>query len=253
MFEGQRKAMDAHAVEAWPRAVCGAILRTDDGLDYRPVFDIANNSRQHFRLGPDALATHEADLGELAAVVYSHPCSADTESDMLLHTPSAAQMREQLRLAVPFGILVCRPERVIDRFWFGDPCPVEPLLGRPFRHGVWDCYSVVRDWYRLEQDLVLPEFPRDWNWWVHGLDMYSQGFEKVGFQLIDREDAGPGDAALFRIRARVPNHAAVLEDDEWLVHHPGSTWPFDVTRVSHLDRVSRWERFATHWLRPPSA
>ena len=252
MFDGQREAIDAHALDAWPNASCGVVVGVGEALEYRPVEEIADNSRMHFRLGAQMPARIERDAGRLMAVVHSHTYSAEGDPDMLQHTPSAAEMREQLRYRVPFGVIVCTRERVVDRFWFGDQCPVWPLQGRPFRHGVWDCYSAVRDWYRLERGLVLPEFPRDWDWWIQGLDMYAEGFGKVGFRSIGREEVGPGDAALFRIRAKVPNHAAVMKDAEWMFHHPAVLSPFDVTRVSQIDRIERWARFATHWLRPPT-
>ena len=35
-----------------------------------------------------------------------------------------------------------------------------PLVGRPFHHGTLDCYGLMRDWYRLEWGLELPDFPR---------------------------------------------------------------------------------------------
>ena len=257
MFEGQRKAIDAHALEAWPDPACGAVFGNTDALIYRPVRDVEDPSRAHFRLGPVALTALEGTSETLEAIVHSHPHPHEDDSDnlqrLLRHTPSASEMREQLRLGVPFGIVVCTRERVIDRFWFGDQSPPPPLLGRPFRHGVWDCYSAVRDWYRGEHGLVLPEFPRDWNWWIDDLDMYAQGFGKVGFRIIDRDEAGPGDAALFRVRARVSNHAAVLKEGGWMFHHPGYIWPYDVRIVSRLDPLARWERLVTHWLRPPAS
>lgn len=252
MFDSQREAIDAHALDAWPKTSCGVICRESEALVYRPVGDLADDSRMHFRLESKALARIESAADGLAAVVHSHTYAGEGDPDMLQHTPSAAEMREQLRYGVPFGVVVCTRERVVDRFWFGDQCPPWPLLGRPFRHGVWDCYSAVRDWYRLERSLVLPEFPRDWEWWTQDLDMYAEGFGKAGFRVIDREEVGPGDAGLFRIRAKVPNHAGVMKDAEWMFHHPAIFSPFDITKMSHLDRVERWARFVTHWLRPPS-
>ena len=253
MFESLREAIDHHALEAWPKASCGVIVGEGDALVYGPVTDVADNSRLQFRLEPQSLLRVEAGAGRLAAIVHSHPYVEEGGPDLLQHTPSAAEMREQLRHRVPFGVVVCSSsKRVTDRFWFGDTYPVRGLLSRPFRHGVWDCYSAVRDWYRLDRGLILPEMPRDWNWWLNDLDMYAEGFGKVGFRIIAREDAGPGDAALFRIRAKVSNHAGVLVDSEWMLHHPATFSPFDITRTSHFDRVARWSRFATHWLRPPA-
>ena len=157
-------------------------------------------------------------------------------------------------MALPFGVVVCDGEQYYKPFWFGDQCPVPPLLRRPFRHGVTDCYSLIRDWYRVERNILLPEFPRDWNWWlVKGRDMYLKGFREAGFRVVDRALPRVGDGILFRIRSDTPNHAAVVVDDRFMLHHPSSTTPYDPLRVSHrqiLDR--RWKRFITHWVRHES-
>ena len=251
MFERLHETIGAHAVAAWPEAVCGAVYGDEGSCVYRPLADVADSSRLHFRLDVEAPGALEAAHGKLAAVVLSHPRPEKvTAADGLLHTPSAAEMRAQLALAVPFGVVVCDRTRVVELFWFGDACPMQPLLGRPFRHGVMDCYSIIRDWFRLERDVVLREFPRDWNWWIEGQDLYETGFAQAGGRLVAPEEAGEkGDVVLFRMRSKVPNHGAVLLGDGRMLHHPGSLRPYDPMRVSHIVPMERWARHATHWIR----
>ena len=57
------------------------------------------------------------------------------------------------------------------------------------------------------------------------------------------------DAVLFRMRSKVPNHAAVLLDDGWMLHHPASMRPYDVMRVSYREPLARWKRHITQWVR----
>ena len=120
MFDSLRAAIDAHALGAWPEASCGAIFRAGDALVYHPVEDAADDSRMYFRLESETLARLEAKVGRLAALVHSHTCDSEGEPDPLQHTPSAAEMGAQLGHGVPFGVVVCTRERVVDRFWFGD-------------------------------------------------------------------------------------------------------------------------------------
>ena len=253
MFGGLHGAMEAHAREVFPEPACGAVFGNGGGHVYLPVTEISDRSRAGFRIEEGALRRREEARGPLLAVVLSHPFPEGEDFDPLLFTPSASQMRAQASLAVPFGIVVCSRQRCLKPFWFGDQCPIPPLLDRPFRHGVTDCYSLIRDWYRQERDVLLPEFPRDWDWWVEGLDLYRTGFGQAGFRPIDRAEAGAGDVVLFRMRSKVPNHGAVLLDSEWMVHHPASVRPYDVMRVSRRDPVLRWTPHATHWIRHSSA
>ncbi len=249
MFDDLHEAMLAHAREMYPRAACGAVFQGETAPVYRPVTEVADANRATFRIDAAALQRMAARHGALLAVVLAHPSPEGEEAPLLLFTPSAAEMRAQASLAAPFGVVVCDSIRSYPPFWFGDQCPRPALLNRPFRHGVTDCYSLVRDWYRMQWDISLPEFPRDWNWWVEGMDMYREGFRQAGFEPIDEGDVRAGDSVMFRMRSDVPNHAAVVLDDEWMLHHPAAVIPFDLMRVSHRQRIERWRRHAVLWVR----
>ena len=251
LFEDLGDAMEAHALEAFPGEAFGAVFGSRDRPVYRPVAEVADDSRAGFRVDEAALRRLEDAHGALLAAVRTRSSTAARKEDVdpLLFIPSAAEMRAQAALAVPFGVVVCDRSRRIDRFWFGDQCPSLPLLGRPFRHGVTDCYSLIRDYYRQGRNVLLPDYPRDWNWWVEGLDLYRAGFEEAGFRIIDPADAADADAVMFRMRSRVPNHAAVLLGDGWMLHHPASVRPYDPLRVSYREPLGRWKRHVVYWLR----
>ena len=251
LFQGLYGVIEAHALEAFPGEAFGAIYGDRERPEYRPVAEVADNSRAGFRVDPDVPRRLEETHGPLLAVVHIRSSTAVEKKDIdpLLLIPSAAEMRAQQALAVPFGVVTCDRSRCIDRFWFGDQCPALPLLDRPFRHGVTDCYSLIRDYYRRERNILLPEFPRDWNWWAKGLNLYMAGFEQAGFRYIDPADADDAHAVMFRIRSRMPNHAAVLLGDGTMLHHPASRRPYDNLRVSCVSEVEPWKRFVTLWAR----
>lgn len=251
LFEGLDEATEAHALEAFPGEAVGAVFGSRDRPAYRPVEEVADGSRAGFRVEAAALRRMEEAHGALLALVHTRSSTRGEgkDADPRLFIPSPAEMRTQAALAVPFGVVVCNRSRCVDRFWFGDQCPTLPLVGRPFRYGVTDCYSLIRDWYRTQRGVLLPDYPREWNFWVEGLDMYGAGFGEAGFRRIDPADAGEGDSVLFRIRSRVPNHAAVLLGGGWMLHHTASRLPYDVMWLSNREPLDRWERFASHWLR----
>lgn len=255
MFDGLHAAMRRHALDEHPRAVCGGVFGDRDDPVFLPIEEIASNSRSGFHLEHGVLQRMEAAAGSLLAIMYSHPSEREDDVDPVLFTPSAAEMRWQLSAAVPFLVLVTTPARVVDLYWFGDQCPIPPLVGRIFRHGVTDCYSLIRDWCRLERDLTIAEFPRDWNWWTSGRggpDLYEEGFGQAGFREIEPQAAVEGDVVLFRIRSKVTNHGGVVLRDGRLIHHPGYLSPIDSARMSHITRLDRWAGHATHWVRHQS-
>lgn len=255
MFESLHRTMIRHALDALPRPACGGIFGEGDEPAFVPVRGAVPESRGNFDLEMSVLRRLEDANGPLRAIVYSHPTERKTDIEAVLFTPSASEMRWQMAAEVPFLIAVASPGGVADLFWFGDQCPVPPLVGRIFRHGVTDCYSLCRDWYRLERNVRLPEFPRDWDWWTGGREgpnLYVEGFGRAGFYPIERAEARAGDSALFCIRSKVPNHAAVLLEDGWMIHHSGYMSPIDPMRISQRARIDRWARHASHWLRHES-
>ena len=242
--------MRTDAVDAWPEPACGVIVGTEDSPEYLPVSEVADRSRETFRVDEAAARRLVDRHGALLGFVISHPAGGDGPAEPLLFTPSAAEMVAQALLAVPFGVVVCERSRSFKPWWFGDQCPTSKLIGRPFRHGVTDCYSFVRDWARLERKIILPDFPRDWNWWMKGMDLYRMGFYQAGARSIDPAKAAPGDVILLKVRSEVPNHAVVVLADGWIAHHFGSVVPYDPRAVSHVQPPARWVRtLATEALR----
>ncbi|PZP71761.1 NlpC/P60 family protein [Methylorubrum populi] len=103
----------------------------------------------------------------------------------------------------------------------------EGLLGRPFQHGVSDCYSLMRDFYRINFGIDVPDIARPNNWWepdAEGkhLNLYLDHYSWAGFSIMTSMrplDWRPGDVILMAIRSSVANHGAILLPDGKIIHH----------------------------------
>ena len=102
------------------------------------------------------------------------------------------------------------------------------LLGRKFDHGVTDCYSLVRDFYKDNFEVDLTDYARPDDWWISGQDLYVDNFEKEGFYTINcnPRDYRVGDCFLISIPdPRAPkgvtpsNHVAIYVGDNMVIHH----------------------------------
>ncbi|MEX4065065.1 C40 family peptidase, partial [Haemophilus influenzae] len=94
---------------------------------------------------------------------------------------------------------------------------VPDLYGRKFIHGMTDCYGFVRDWYRQELGINLPNYNRIDGWWDNGGNLYVDNFEDAGFYPV--KDLKIGDMIVMQINANVPNHAGVYLGDGLIGHH----------------------------------
>lgn len=238
MFSEYYSEILAQAVAGYPQECVWLI--TESGC--RQVKNTADNPEETFSISrhDSALAVAEG----LLAVVHSHP---DFPA-----CPSAADMRGQVATGVPWGIVRTDGVTADSPVWFGDLSNSPPLLGRGYRHGVTDCYSLIRDYYWQELSQELPEFPRDWEWWKGGQDLYRDGYAPANFRIIPAEEAAPGDVWLAQIKSPVPNHGGVLIESGLTIHHPGSVKPVDPSQLSRREPITRWMPYITTWLRHES-
>ena len=237
-----------HAKAQWPKEAVGIIV---DGK-YLPQKNISPEPEKSFELPLNAImAAMEND--KLEGVFHSHPFNHQAPGKEIYPYPSAGDMAQQMATSVPWGIVVCDAEMCTDPVWFGDRVPRLPLTERPFRHGVTDCYSLIRDWYFLEKKVLLKDFPREWEWWLSdGEDLYSQGFADAGFVEIPQNEVLPGDVFLARIpRSKVVNHGGIFlgGSGDIILHHLTGQNPVDFTRPAVREPGLRYLQYVAFWLR----
>lgn len=247
------------ALKRYPEESCGAII---DGV-YVPFANLAADPATHVKNDPSCgcrLCSFKMDNGLLRdasdgkiidAIIHSHPDGP--------HFPSQADMEAQINTDVPWGIVVTDGHLVSEIAAWGDSLPMEPLVGRRFRHGVHDCYALIRDVFRLGKEgaaeqgiewpydaVELPNVPRQDAWWMNGQNLYFDYLAQAGFYPIPMSEARSGDACLMKVGKNVPtcNHAAVLSGNDLMLHHlPGEH------RVSRREPPGSLARTAEMWLR----
>jgi proteasome lid subunit RPN8/RPN11 len=224
------EAMKRHAEEVYPEEACGIIT---DKKRYVKIQNIAENPKEDFQMPGDVMAKYT-----VAAIFHSHPDASDA--------PSENDMAVQIATDVPWALCSVRDGVASEPYLWGGDIAV-PLTGREFRHGPsgtdnkGDCYALVRDWYRQERGIELPEYPRSDGWWEKGGDMYAELFKDAGFEETSDEPK-PGDIAFMAIGATVENHAAVYVGDGMILHHLHG-------RFSRTEPAGRWRKMIRRWVR----
>lgn len=216
-----KAAIIEHAQSEYPRESCGLVLIAKGRERYYRCTNKATTPSEHFIIGAEDYAFAE-DQGEITAVVHSHPDvpARPSEGDRVACEASG----------VPWYIVSVMPADTAPEGHDGGAIVeiepegyLAPLVGRPFQHGVLDCYSVIRDWYARERDIALPDFVRPDNWWNDGhSNLYLDHFAEAGFAPVGQyPQLEVGDVILMQIRSKndVPNHAAVYLGDGQMLHH----------------------------------
>lgn len=253
-FAGALNKAADHARAAYPAESCGLVI----GGRYIACENAALPAEQHtgedgcgcclcsFSIKDEVYLQHS---GKIQMVVHSHPNGP-------AH-PSKADMESQMATDVAWAIIPLDENRIGKTVVWGGDCPMAPVIGREFVHGIWDCYSAIRDVFKLGKDALeaqgiegwpyapvdLPVYPRDDQWWTDGeSNFYEEKPQEIGFIEVSREDVRPGDVFLCRVHSSRLNHGGVLLGNNLILHHLPR-------RLSRREAAGIWAHSAEKWIR----
>ena len=208
-FKYLHKDIWTHAIDEWPYECCGLIVK-DKYVPLKNVHPI--NQKSNFKINKGiyfkALLTHG-----IQAVIHSHVNHSHL---------SSTDMIQQKAQGIPWGVAFIdhNGRRNGIHFW-GEGVEKPDLIGRIFVHGLYDCYSLICDWYEKNfKKIQLPFVPRDYGWW--GLeDLVNKHFKESGFIEIDKDSTlQPGDILFFKMEYDYLSHAMIYVGEDKLMHHP---------------------------------
>lgn len=240
----QQLAWATHVLHEFPREACAYLA----GGIIVPVPNISATPNETFAVDPIERLKVEANHGPVSGFLHSHPVTLRQAGSRAypVEWPSSYDMRSWIADDVRWGISACDGEVVSEPIWL-DEDYIAPLEGRPFIHGIWDCYSAVRDWFRVNKGITLKNYPRGMEWWNNGEDLYSTQFEDAGFKEIRSDEVQAGDCALLHIHSKgVICHAAVVQDSATLFHH---TFSRNGSGLSGTIPMSRWRKHIVKFVR----
>lgn len=244
-----------HALGEYPRECIGYIDRRGAYVQLQNVAD----DPLRFAIADRTILAEAIKSGDLRALCHSHPNGPDC--------PSESDMRAQLEAEVPFVIVTTNGQACAHPFAWGDQLRDDaPLIGRYFRHGVHDCYGLIRAHRLREFGELLPDYPRNWEWWHADCpgekDLYRRHFADAGYRVVEPREVRIGDVFLAAVPFRdrkggrcggIVNHAGVMVENGVALHHPTSGLAYDPQRLSKREPVHRWQPWikegGNFWLR----
>ena len=219
-----------HAKEQLPRECCGLIIVFKGRYKYIPCRNESNGTNE-FSINPEDFSRAE-DMGEILYIVHSHPYTENK--------PSTIDLVNIEKTNLPW--LIINP--YTKEYTVTEPSGyIAPLIGRQFFAGVLDCYTIIKDFYKQELNIELPEWEREDNWWLEGKNYYLDRYIPSGFILIKDEKIKPYDLVLMNMGSSIVNHAGIILPDGTLLHHARG-------RLSSRDVYSGYYRnITTHVIR----
>jgi proteasome lid subunit RPN8/RPN11 len=206
-----------HAKECYPLECCGLIVIVKGRKIYKPCRNIASGFQ--FAIHPQDFADAE-DAGVIDTVVHSHPNSSPMPSPADLIGCEQSGLKWMI-MSYPSG----------NVYEFEPTSYVMPLFGRSFQHGTVDCFTFIRDYYKQELNIDMPDYDRKDNWWLSGESHYIDRAKDAGFYSVD--DLQVNDVILMQVASPVPNHGAIYVGGNKIAHH-------QVGRLSSIDVYGGW-------------
>lgn len=98
---------------------------------------------------------------------------------------------------------------------------IDQLCGLEFDMERRNCYTLLRDFYRLNYGIVLSDYACPTDWWEAGLDIYRDIANSEGFQVLHDPPHmwRTGDVVLMALHSRVGNHIGIIVPGGKLLHH----------------------------------
>ena len=218
-FEKQRQDYIKHAQAEWPKESVG-VIQNDV---YIPLQNEAEAPEEHFIISPRVWFGFE-EKGEIQALVHSHNNYPHASAD---------DQRAQIELGVPFGIVNLVQRSVKDIFFWGDALPIQDLLGRPFHMGVYDCFKLTRDYFRLK-GITTPNMVREFGFWNGNTGSLMDNLHEFPFRPVELKEVREHDVLLYSISKKVLDHIGVVLKNGLVLHHfvnkLSGHWPINYQR-----------------------
>ena len=204
------------ALKHYPEEACGVVVM--DGK--HPIAIDCKN------VSADPLHTFQIEdqyLEGAMGVWHSHPSGDPTPSDDD-RTACVASGLVWYIMGVKEGVTT--PLKVVL------PAGESEYLERPYVLGTFDCWSLVKDFYRREFCVLLGDYPRENRAWVRE-DLFSRNWRTEGFVPVELSQLKDGDLVLIG-HGPVINHIGVFHQGKFMHHVEG--------------RLSRMDELGGYWL-----
>jgi proteasome lid subunit RPN8/RPN11 len=205
MIEPVLEDIKQHVFDQGQMEACGLLNIERGRVKWHPCENRADDPFQDFMIDP-ADYKKIADRGDIVGVVHSHPNGTPA--------PSPVDRAACDRTGIPWYIFGENDE------WM----KVEPkeetygLLGRPFVFGVYDCFTIIKDYYEDEGINIYP-YEYSWEFWKDGRNLYIENYEKEGFSVVTDGSLQKHDLIFMALNSTIANHAGIYVGRGRMLHH----------------------------------
>lgn len=213
----------------YPEEGCGLLINVKGKLRWKPCENVAEDKQKTFSIHPKEYVAASL-IGDIHAVIHSH-VNGTCE-------PSEADKTSSNFLQVPYHIYSI-PEK--EKFVYTPEYKKIPLLGRTYEFGKTDCWTLVRDYYKQELNIKLPNLVFEPKFYEKGINYFEDLIAPWGG--VEVGTPRKGDIIYFTVDHHpIPNHCGVYLGEDIFMHH-------QETRLSCRDSLPKWNKYVRSFIR----
>lgn len=216
----------------YPNEACGVVISVGKRSVAIPCGNIATDPHLHFLMNPVDYSA-AADRGEVIGIWHTHI--------EISNRASMADLAGCENSELPWYIVSVMKRS--DEFMFSDanvisPSGVEfPYVERIYVYGIFDCFTLMRDYYRREFQIKINDRPRTERFWLDGSNVLGDNWIDEGFVKLINQEPAIGDVFLMQTdNTGNPSHIGIYIGNEMMLHHCRG-------------RLSRRDIYGGYWLK----
>ncbi len=235
--EHNKNLIREHALQASPEECCGLVVSTES---HEPKAikckNISKTPDKHFVICPTDYVKASA-LGKVVATYHSHADDFDTLSEFDKFNSEIHKLKY---------ILYCLSKNTFLEY---DPdCEFNQYIGRQFKIGKTDCFSLVKDFFGAELKIKISNYLhlRDESWRNNLEELFDKNYMNEGFIKVSNEYK-KYDCHLFKYRKKAASqHVAINLGNNLILHQPFN----GLSRIEEL--TERHKKFINYTVRHKS-
>jgi cell wall-associated NlpC family hydrolase len=200
-----------------PQEACGLILKNDLEFEFVPCENIAVDKETNFKIADTTMLKYSKDI---YSIFHSHVeggTPAVTLSD--IKTCEAWGCIGSIVFLSPNDNNICS-----DVVFYGKEVIYKKLTGRPYYYNVFDCFTMIRDFYYTQLNIDLKHVYSDYGWWEHTEhkdSLYLKEPDRLNLVEIDiRQPLQVGDILSMKLgRSKCINHGSIYVGNNKILHH----------------------------------
>jgi proteasome lid subunit RPN8/RPN11 len=188
--------------------ICGFIYYTFDAVKLFPCNNIESDKSRSFEISKNDYLNC-LRLGKICGVYHSHALddSAFTKDDI----ESADEIALPLYV---YSLIDKKFQEYIPKNY------ILPLEGLPFIIGLFDCYEMMRIYFRQNYNIYPSDYDRDESYHNDHTDIIANNFEKEGFhKSLDTFCLTKNDVLVFSSNLARPQHFGVFLGNSKILDH----------------------------------